>query len=321
MQDGLIADGHQIWLRSNAVHNNIVRDLRLAFLATDSDDVENRKRLVIEIVKVQRDWSEKRQKAKDIKYQIREIKQQHQLLAAIAVAKARDINYLEYEQLLNKHSLLEAERHQIDKYTLRQRYGIPVTPELKLRDDKGYYVQLLLHYYLTHESEYFHVRDQQEWQQQLLWGDGKVFLPDLKTYTCKVEAMRALGMLQFLEPERKFTEDHPDLLLLKDVASQHSKHIKRVLGIDLVRGKESISAIKILSRLLKLLGLKLKRVHKTYQIDSDTFYDGREKIFTIWHQRDELMLAGINNFEGKTANNYPKSKVESGKNKYVGVNN
>ncbi|MDB9306086.1 DUF3854 domain-containing protein [Nodularia spumigena CS-591/12] len=321
MQDGLIADGHQIWLRSNAVHNNIVRDLRLAFLATDSEDVENRKRLVIEIVKVQRDWAEKRQKAKDIKYQIREIKQQHQLLAAIAVAKARDINYLEYEQLLNKHSLLEAERHQIDKYTLRQRYGIPVTPELKLRDDKGYYVQLLLHYYLTHESEYFHVRDQQEWQQQLLWGDGKVFLPDLKTYTCKVEAMRALGMLQFLEPERKFTEDNPDLLLLKDVASQHSKHIKRVLGIDLVRGKESISAIKILRRVLKLLGLKLKRVDQTYQIDSDTFYDGRGKIFTIWHQRDELMLAGINNFEGKTANNYATSKIEAGKNKYVGVNN
>lgn len=54
MQDGLIADGHQIQMRSNAVHNNIIRDLRLAFLATDADDLATRRRLVLEIVKVQK---------------------------------------------------------------------------------------------------------------------------------------------------------------------------------------------------------------------------------------------------------------------------
>ncbi|MDB9538316.1 plasmid replication protein, CyRepA1 family [Anabaenopsis arnoldii] len=293
MQDGLIADGHQVWLRSNAVHNNIVRDLRLAFLSTDSQDTETRKRLVLEIVKVQRDWAQKRQKAKDIKCEIREIKQRHQLLAATAVTTARDINYLEYEQLLNKPSLSELERHQIDKYTLRQKYGIPVTPLLKLRDDKGYYCQLLLHYYLTHDSEYFHVRDQQEWHQQLFWGDGKVFLPDLKTYTCKVEAMKGLGMPEFLEPERKFTEHDADLLLLKHIVLQHSKHIKRLLGIDFIKGKGIISPIKILSQLLNLMGLKLKKVNDFYEIDVETFFDGREKIFKVWQYRDELMLRSM----------------------------
>ena len=301
MQDGLIADGHQIWLRSNAVHNNIIRDLRLAFLATDSQDVENRKRLVLEIVKVQKDWAEKRQKAKDIKHKIRQIKQQHQFTSATAVATARDINYMEYEELLNKHSLSEAERHQIHKYNLKQRYGIPITPLLKLKDDKGYYSQLLIHYYLTHESEFFHVKDQQEWREQLLWGDGKVFLPDLKIYTCKVEAMRALGMLQLLEPKRQFTEHDVDLLSLKDVVFQHSKHIKRLLGIDLIKGNGHISPIKILSRLLALLGLKLRKVNDCYQIDTETLFDGRENIFTVWQQRDELMLARMKGLSNKKA--------------------
>jgi Domain of unknown function (DUF3854) len=295
MQDGLIADGHQIWTRSNAVHNNIIRDLRLAFLATDANDLETRKRLVTEIVKVQIDWTEKRHKAKEIKRQIRNIKQQNQLASATTVAKSKDIDYVEYDQLLAKHSLTDGERSQINKYVLRQRYGVVVTPLLKLRDDKGYYSQLLIHYYLTHESEYFHVRDQQEWHQQLFWGDGKVFLPDLKTYTFKVEAMRALGMLQFLEEKRDFRENSPDLILLKDIAFQHSKHIKRVLGIDFVKEKESISAISILSRLLNLLGLKLKRVNDVYQIDPESFFDGREKIFSVWHQRDELMLTTVKN--------------------------
>ncbi|MEH2303516.1 MAG: plasmid replication protein, CyRepA1 family [Nostoc sp.] len=293
MQDGLIADGHQIQMRSNAVHNNIIRDLRLAFLATDADDLATRRRLILEIVKVQKYWTQSRQKAKEIKRKIQDIKQQNQLSLADAVANAQDIDYVEYEQLLVKHSLTDGERNQINKYVLRQKYEIEVTPWLKLQDDHGYYPQLLIHYYLTHESEYFHVRDEQEWHQQLSWGDGKVFLPDLKTYTLKVEAMRALGMLQFLEAEREFTESNPDLILLKNVVFQHSKHIKRALGINLVGEKEQVSAIKILSRLLNLLGLKLKRVNEVYQIDLETLYDGREKIFAVWHQRDKLMLTHV----------------------------
>ncbi|MCW5313296.1 DUF3854 domain-containing protein [Nostoc sp. KVJ3] len=293
MQDGLITDGHQIQMRSNAVHNNIIRDLRLAFLATDADDLVTRRRLILEIVKVQKDWAHSRQKAKEIKRKIKDIKQQNQLSVATSVANAKDIDYVEYEQLLVKHSLTDGERNQINKYVIRQRYGIEVTPWLKLQDEQGYYRQLLIHYYLTHESEYFHVRDQQEWHQQLSWGEGKVFLPDLKTYTLKVEAMRALGMLQFLEAEREFTENNPDLIMLKNIVFQHSKHIKRALGLNLVGEKEQISAIKILSRLLNLLGLKLKRVNEVYQIDLETLYDGREKIFAVWHQRDELMLAHV----------------------------
>jgi hypothetical protein len=291
MQEGLTTDGHQIRIRSNAIHNNIVRDLRLAFLATDPQDLATRRRLVLEIVKVQKEWTDKRQKGKEIKRQIRKIKQENQLAAAINVANAKDIDYVEHEQLTAQHSLTDAERYQIQKYHLRQRYGILVTPLLKIKDDQGYYSQLLIHYYLTHESEYFHIRDQQEWHHQLSLGGGKVFLPDLKIYTVKIEAMRALGMLRFLEHDAKFTEDDPNLIWLQDIVFQHSKHIKRVLGIDFTRGKNNKTGMKILSRLLHFLGLKLKRSDDFYQIDIDSLNDGREQIFAVWHQRDELILA------------------------------
>lgn len=292
MQENLIADGHQIWVRSNAVNNNIIRDLRLAFLATDSDDLATRRRLILEIVKVQKDWSQSRQKAKEIKHKIRDMKRQNQIISATAVSNARDINYVEYQQLSGKHSLSDVERNQIDKYILNKRYGVEVTPVLKLRDDRGYYYQLLTHYYLTHESEYFRVRDKQEWYQQLSWGEGKVFLPDIKTYTLKVEALRALGMQQFLESGREFIEDDADLILLKNTALQCSKHIIRTLNINLVQDK-SVSGIKILGRLLNLFGLKLKRVNKVYEIDSVTLDDGRKEIFAVWDERDELMLANV----------------------------
>ncbi|MBW4605932.1 MAG: DUF3854 domain-containing protein [Hassallia sp. WJT32-NPBG1] len=315
MKENLIADGHQIWVRSNAVNNNIIRDLRLAFLATDADDSVNRQRLILEIVKVQKDWSQSRQKAKEIKHKIQEIKRQNQLSAAIAVTNARDIDYGEHQQLLVKHSLTDRERNQIDKYILKKRYGVEVTPVLKLRDDKGYYYQLLTHYYLTHESEYFRVRDKQEWYQQLSWGEGKVFLPDLKTYTLKVEALRALGMQQFLEAGRTFRENDADLILLKNTALQCSKHIKRTLGINLVQDKERVFGIKILSRLLNLLGLKLKRVNEAFQIDLATLDDGRKKIFAVWDERDELMLANV---KADYASSW-KSEAIRTKPVYVGV--
>ncbi|MBO1069909.1 MAG: DUF3854 domain-containing protein [Dolichospermum sp. DEX189] len=311
MQDGLIADGHYIQMRSNEVQNNILRDLRLAFFATEPSDLENRKRLIVEIVKVQKDWAQSRQKAKEIKRKIKDIKQQNQLAAANSVATAKDIDYVEYEHLLTKHSLSNAERHQVNKYILRQRYGIVVTPQLKLQDEKGYYGQLLIHYYLTHESEYFHVKDQQEWSQQLLWGEGKVFLPDLRTYTLKVEAMRALGIMQFLEIERVFTENDADLIWLKNVAIQSSRHIKRALGIDLVRGKESVAGIKILNRLLSLLGLKLQQVNDGYKIDSETLNDGRNKIFAVWQHRDDLMLTSLHNMEREIVDLSRKSQYET----------
>ncbi|WP_017318795.1 plasmid replication protein, CyRepA1 family [Mastigocladopsis repens] len=294
MKDGLISDGHQIYVRSNDVQKNIIRDLRLAFLATEPHDLETRKRLILEIFKVQKDWFQSRNKSKEIDCKIREIKRQNQLTAATAVATAKDIDYVEYEHFLVKHALTHEERNQINKYILRQKYGIEITPLLKLRDDKGYYCKLLTHYYLTHESEFLRLRDKQEWSQQLSWGEGKVFLPDLKTNTLKVEALRALGMLQYLEPEREFSENDADLLLLRNISFQCSKHIKRALGINLLQEKEYISPIKILNRLLNLLGLKLKRVNNAvYQIDTETLYDGREEIFAVWQQRDELMLANV----------------------------
>jgi hypothetical protein len=311
MTENLIADGHQIWVRSNAVNNNIIRDLRLAFFATDADDSVNRQRLILEIVKVQKDWSQSRQKAKEIKHKIQEIKRQNQLSAAIAVTNARDIDYKEYQQLLVKHSLTDKERNQIDKYILKKRYGVEVSPMLKLRDDKGYYYQLLTHYYLTHESEYFWVRDKQEWYQQLSWGEGKVFLPDLKTYTLKVEALRALGMQQFLEAGRKFSENDADLILLKNTALLCSKHIKRTLGINLVQDKERVFAIKILGRLLNLLGLKLKRVNEAFEIDLATLDDGRKEIFAVWDQRDELMLANVKDVKYEIVDNPSPWKGEA----------
>jgi len=307
MLEGLIDEKHQINVISDVRSRDTIRDLRMALIATTAADREIRKNLVQEIVKVQIEFSERSQKAKSIKNQIKKIRIQSELQSASAVAYSPDISHQEYERLSKKRSLTESERNQIDKYILQKRYGVEVTPQLKLRDDRKYYSQLLLHYYLTDESEYFRLRDFQEWNQQLYRGDGKVFLPDIKIYTLKVEALLALGIPQFLEPDREFRETDIDLILLRKTTLRCSKQIKRATGVTIPMDTESdrLTSIKILSQFLRLLGLKLKRFKLTddanlnldivYKIASETFQDGRQEILEVWHERDTLILETASN--------------------------
>jgi hypothetical protein len=109
-------------------------------------------------------------------------------------------------------------------------------------------------------------------------------------------------MVKFLEADRVFTENDSDLVLLRTTTLQCSCHIKRALGINLIRNQDKSSAIRILGRLLNLLGLKLQRTNQSYIIDSTTLDDGRKDIFTIWQKADELMLSEMKDSPRKINN-------------------
>ncbi len=298
MLEGLKNEGYQVNLISDAPPTERIQKLRQTFLATPTDNWSVRAKLIREIVQVQNEFTRQSKKSKSISNQIKNLRTRREIQLANAVANAVDLTESEYQQLLAKRYLTDQEREQRDKYILHQRYGVKVTAELKLRDDQGYYSQLILHYYLTHECNYFQLRDLAEWSQHLDRGKGKVFLPDLTPYTLKIEALRVLGVLKFLDLDRYFRETDSDLIALQKTAQECSKHIQRCLGINIFRDreKEQLNSVKILSLILKLLGIKLKFCQtiknerelplKVYQIDPLTFNDGRAEIFAIWQQRE-----------------------------------
>jgi Domain of unknown function (DUF3854) len=296
MVQGLIGEGHLVNVMGEATSKQRITKLRQAILTAGSENRELARKLVLEIFQIQKQLEKNSQTATHVQTKIGKIRDIIGLEDAESVVNSDGITLLEYEALLAKRSLTTQERHQVNKYILKQRYGIEVTPQLKQRDERGYYSQLLTHYYLTHEREYFQFKDRQEWNQQLARGEGKVFLPDLKTYTLKIEALRALAIPDFLDPDREFRETDSDLIHLKEKAIRCSKHIKRAIGISLPQETEAdlIDASQILGRLLNLLGLKLKRMqHKVYQLDLATFNDGREEIFAYWRSQDEIILESV----------------------------
>jgi hypothetical protein len=257
-----------------------------------------------QIADVHKGKSQRDRKYDSIGTQTKKIQQQVKKQAAQAIANAPDLGHRDYQYLSNKRFITDLERAQIEKYNLQQRYGVTITPELKLKDDKGYYGQLLTHFYLLNHQQYLPQSIYLAWDRDLEARPDKVFLPDANHHILKIQGLLALGIVNFLEPERQFTITDPDLISLKRISYLCSQHIKRAIGIDMPNySNGAVSPISVLNRFLKLLGLKVQPIQSNlkkpdkvviaYQLDRSLLNDGRNEIFKIWqHQQSrELLLS------------------------------
>jgi hypothetical protein len=223
--------------------------------------------------------------------------------AAIAVANAPDLSHNQYQFLARKRFLTDPERSQIEKYNLQQRYGVTVTPELKIKDDKGYYGQLLTHFYLIHHQQYLSQSIQLIGDEDLRIQPDRLFLPDVNNHLLKIQGLLALGIALLLDPDREFQETDPDLVSLKRISYLCSQHIKRAIGITLPPANinREVTSIAILNKFLHPLGLKVKSTRsivneqgkavKVYQLDRTLLDDGRAEIFAFWERQQSMELA------------------------------
>lgn len=226
---------------------------------------------------------------------IKAIQNDSLLKEAQAIATAPTLTPTEYDQLKDQRAKTAADRYAQFKHELQRRYPIPVTPELKLKDDQGWYAQLRLHYYLTHDPAFVRLRDLKEWQSYLDRGDGKVALQDVRLLTTQVETLKALGILNLLNAERQIRASDPDVEQIRQQTVQYSHDIKAVLNLTI---SEKMTPIEVVQALLGKLGLKLTcigrdmapdgrrggvRVYQYHPPD-----DRRDTIFAEWQQRDAI---------------------------------
>ena len=231
--------------------------------------------------------------AEKINCEMTAVREANKQAEAIAVAESPDIAPSEYEKLKYKRAKTSQERYTERKHELQKRYFMPVTPELKLKDDEGWYSQLRLHYYLTHDPEFVKLRDLREWQGHLDRGEGKVALQDVRLLTAQVEALRELGILQLLDPNRKVRSTDLDVQRLAVFALQCSSDIKTLFNLTI---SNKMAPIQIVQTLLGKLGVKLTCISRDQTADGRRgglrvyHYleptDGRQAIFQEWKRRD-----------------------------------
>ncbi len=301
---GLLGEGHQIYLISDERDRQSLQYLRTALMHAAKVDPQKSIEIMREIAAVHQHRATRDRQYNSIEIQTKKIQQQVKIQAARAISAASDISHREYQFLSNKRFMSDLERAQVDKYHLQQRYGVDVTPELKLKDEKGYYGQLLTHFYLLNHQQCLPQSMYLVWDRDAETRSDRVFLPDANHHLLKIQALLALGIINFLDPAREWQISDPDLGSLKRLSYQCSQHIKRAIGIDVPYNTSGeASSIVILNRFLQLLGLKMQpirstlddqgKVVKIYQLDRARFDDGRTEIFEIWQKQQsrELLYA------------------------------
>ena len=212
------------------------------------------------------------------------------------IPKMADLTISELEKLNNKKNKTKEERYRERKGNLKRRYGVEVTPELIEKDDKGWYPQLQLHYYLTVGKAYLAEKDRRSLAIIEKQGQGKAFKPDLnkKQLSAKVKALKLINIEQFFETEAEFTKDSLIDWLNNDVLPFRSD-LKLVLGVTV--NPEKDSPIAVAQRFLAKLGLKLefkcwrgnrKNKHRLYsgcQLEKDK----RSLILNYWLSKESVL--------------------------------
>jgi hypothetical protein len=299
---GSLAEGHQIHIINEEQDRQNLQELRTALMQATKTDPNKSIEIMRKIADVHKGKTKRDREYSLIGTQTKKIQQKVKSQTAQAIADAPDIGSRDYQYLSNKRFLSDLERAQIEKYNLQQRYGVTVTPELKLKDDKGYYGQLLTHFYLLNHQQYLPQSIYLIWDRDGETRPDRVFLPDANHHILKIQGLLALGMINFLDPERQLHINDPDLMTLNRTSCLCSQHIKRAIGIDIPTANSAdTNPILILNRLLQLLGLKVNpiatkiehrsKAPKIYQLDRSLLNDGRDEIFQVWQsqQSRELM--------------------------------
>ncbi|MGL5872975.1 MAG: plasmid replication protein, CyRepA1 family [Xenococcaceae cyanobacterium] len=162
-----------------------------------------------------------------------------------------------YQKLLDKRSKTKEELLTERHGNLARRYQVDVSSTLVQKDDRGWYHQLLLHYYLTVGRQFLEKCDRSFARSQIERGNGSIFQPDFNRsqLTPSIKLLEILGIEQLLDPDREFTNNDELLLHIERIAKQNVWEIKTVLNISI---NQKDTPIAIAQLFLSKLGLKLK---------------------------------------------------------------
>ena len=168
------------------------------------------------------------------------------------IFEAADISPEEAQDIARSNKATWLERCQAEKCRLKSLLpGIEDTPLWKWKfvhrvrfDDRALLSQL-------ENSWLFHHPEDAEYLQKAKWESGKLesFAPDHSSRWLKLKVLSKLNIMQFLDPDRVWTNDSPEVQkLLKD---GNRKDVSQILGNP---GK---NGIKYINRLLRLIGISL----------------------------------------------------------------
>ncbi|MGB6295730.1 MAG: plasmid replication protein, CyRepA1 family [Rivularia sp. (in: cyanobacteria)] len=215
-----------------------------------------------------------------VRHEKDEIKRQK----AEATASAPDIEVDEAIRIKNKPARTEEENHKATKAILKRELpGVELTADFLYKavykDDRRWLSRVKL-FWMALNPEITKQLDSIEWRKKLKqFSSGVNYIPDIKTYSHKVEVIEKTKLLDFLNPLEEFTENSPSIQQFIKDCHRHRKKLNSAFGIY---PTFNYPPIKLLNRLLSKIGLKMEvnRIEqhnsvkvRYYKLNQNDFYD------------------------------------------------
>ncbi|MBR8833260.1 MAG: DUF3854 domain-containing protein [Stigonema ocellatum SAG 48.90 = DSM 106950] len=289
---GFQAESLLCWAKMAVRHNASMLEYRESVLAS----LRHEGHQIIEVVAKEQTAKENREEVTEdrtlqtssLTATISAVRNQNYQAECEAIATAADISTQDYSALQKRLVKKIVERRSFRKHELKLRYGMPVTPQLVVKDDSGWYPKLLLHYFLTLGRENLAGRDAALARQLIESGNGSIFLPDFNRSQLGVAVgtMELLGIPLLLQSQRELKNTDEDLKAMAVLALSNRAAIKTALGIGLAQNATPITIVK---RLLDKIGYGIKCIGRqgkssnrarVYQVVSPN--DGRFQVFQYW---------------------------------------
>ncbi|MEG4423694.1 MULTISPECIES: plasmid replication protein, CyRepA1 family [unclassified Microcoleus] len=298
--EGLKAEGHRITLcRETQLHREIKVIQMQQLAAHNCQDWDLLEQLTKQAQELEEELDNLETVANCLSDEAKVIREENKVAEASGVANAENITLSEYLKLKDKRAKTKAELDKQRKYQLWDTYGVPITPELKLRDDDGWLPKISLHYYLSYDPEFVRLRDKNHLAGHQERGQGKVCPQDLRLLTARVEALKKLGVMEFLNPDKEFRGTDALVIAFAEKVKLCSVDVKDFLGISVNPKAKPMEVVQYILR--GKLGFTLRRVRQERSEERDALgrpkrirvyqfefpQDGREAIFEVWQQRDQ----------------------------------
>ncbi|HEY9906762.1 MAG TPA: plasmid replication protein, CyRepA1 family [Thermosynechococcaceae cyanobacterium] len=231
------------------------------------------------------------EESREVKQAIAQIQTEHSQQEAQNVAEAAELSQFDYATLKEQRIKIPAHRYAEFKYKLSDRYGIPVTPELKLKDDDGWFSKIRLHYYLLSDLSWVQRRDLRELHRHLERGQHKLAPQDVKLLSAQVQTLLSLGIPTLLDPNLDIRSSDDWVQAIAQQAFFYRADLKTILNLNI---SDKLPAVCVLKSLLSKAGLSLRcdrlewqpEGHRTRVYRYEPPNDGREEVFQVWRQRE-----------------------------------
>ena len=231
--------------------------------------------------------SDDRKTLKQVWQERKEIKEASVKEALAFTASAKDLTQEEADQLLSRRELTENQQAQLNKFNLKQKYGLEtVSPELIEADEKRLYPALRLKFWLTVGRQYVEDSDRATLEEMKNRSRGQFFLPDFnqKTKIPQVQLLEMLSLERFTQPETEWSNKSPELIELKEFVLKDLIRFNQILRCGIAK---TDSPIVVLQKLLALWGEKLVCLRKIREEEKRLrIYGNALSKFALSHQQE-----------------------------------